>query len=46
MWLSFFLSQVTDGSTANVNITAPGATIALALMYLKVGLEDVFDLAR
>ena len=41
-----FLSQITDGNTSNVDITAPGAIIALALMYLKVGLEDVFDLAR
>lgn len=36
----FFLSQTTDGSASNVDITAPGAIIALTLMYLKVGLED------
>ncbi|KAF2560548.1 hypothetical protein F2Q70_00014078 [Brassica cretica] len=36
-------AQVTDGSTANVNITAPGATIALALMYLKTDSEVIFS---
>ncbi|CAL9224890.1 unnamed protein product [Arabidopsis halleri] len=33
-------AQITDGSTSNVDITAPGAIIALTLMYLKVGLKD------
>ncbi|KAG5408099.1 hypothetical protein IGI04_004418 [Brassica rapa subsp. trilocularis] len=36
-------TQVTDGSTANVNITAPGAIIALALMYLKTDSEVIFS---
>ncbi|RID73006.1 hypothetical protein BRARA_B00180 [Brassica rapa] len=36
-------AQVTDGSTANVNITAPGAIIALALMYLKTDSEVIFS---
>jgi len=25
-----------DGTTINIDVTAPGATIALALMFLKV----------
>ncbi|KAJ4911668.1 Anaphase-promoting complex subunit 1 [Raphanus sativus] len=36
-------AQVTDGSTPNVNITAPGAIIALALMYLKTDSEVIFS---
>lgn len=30
------LFQVMDGNPINVDVTAPGAIIALALMYLKV----------
>ncbi|CAN8257090.1 unnamed protein product [Cochlearia groenlandica] len=38
-----FLSQITDGNTANVDITAPGAIISLALMYLKTESEAIFS---
>ncbi|ESQ40468.1 hypothetical protein EUTSA_v10012420mg [Eutrema salsugineum] len=34
-------AQITDGSTSNVDITAPGAIIALALMYLKTESEVI-----
>ncbi|KAJ0235224.1 Anaphase-promoting complex subunit 1 [Hirschfeldia incana] len=36
-------AQITDGSTSNVDITAPGAIIALALMYLKTESEVIFS---
>ncbi|WZY80069.1 hypothetical protein YC2023_026453 [Brassica napus] len=35
--------EITDGSTSNVDITAPGAIIALALMYLKTESEVIFS---
>ncbi|KAJ4908777.1 Anaphase-promoting complex subunit 1 [Raphanus sativus] len=36
-------AQITDGSASNVDITAPGAIIALALMYLKTESEVIFS---
>ncbi|CAN6805344.1 unnamed protein product [Brassica oleracea] len=36
-------AQITDGNTSNVDITAPGAIIALALMYLKTESEVIFS---
>jgi anaphase-promoting complex subunit 1 len=36
-------AQITDGSTSNVDITAPGAIIALTLMYLKTESEVIFS---
>ncbi|EFH47427.1 hypothetical protein ARALYDRAFT_487351 [Arabidopsis lyrata subsp. lyrata] len=36
-------AQTTDGSTSNVDITAPGAIIALTLMYLKTESEVIFS---
>ena len=36
-----FLSQITDGSASNVDITAPGAIIALALIS-QGGPKNVF----
>ncbi|KAK4273718.1 hypothetical protein QN277_017057 [Acacia crassicarpa] len=32
-------TQMMDGTTVNIDVTAPGATIALALMFLKTGSE-------
>lgn len=34
-------SQMMDGTTVNVDVTAPGATIALALMFLKTEAKAV-----
>ncbi|KFK24970.1 hypothetical protein AALP_AA8G049400 [Arabis alpina] len=36
-------AQIIDGNTSNVDITAPGAIIALALMYLKTESEVIFS---
>ncbi|XP_010423455.1 PREDICTED: anaphase-promoting complex subunit 1 isoform X1 [Camelina sativa] len=36
-------AQITDGNTSNVDITAPGAIIALTLMYLKTESEVIFS---
>ncbi|XP_054788723.1 anaphase-promoting complex subunit 1 isoform X4 [Prosopis cineraria] len=34
-------TQMMDGTTVNIDVTAPGATIALALMFLKTGSEAI-----
>ncbi|KAI4306844.1 hypothetical protein L6164_030088 [Bauhinia variegata] len=33
--------QMMDGTTVNIDVTAPGATIALALMFFKTGSEAI-----
>lgn len=35
--------QIREGSTVNLDVTAPGATIALGLMYLKSGNKALAD---
>lgn len=35
-----------DGTVVNVDVTAPGATIALALMFLKVSIDKTTYLFR
>jgi hypothetical protein len=34
--LFLYCAQMMDGTAVNVDVTAPGAIIALALMFLKV----------
>jgi len=36
-------SSIREGSTVNVHITAPGALLALALIYLKSGDIGISD---
>ncbi|XP_010543717.1 PREDICTED: anaphase-promoting complex subunit 1 isoform X2 [Tarenaya hassleriana] len=36
-------AQIADGSSSNVDVTAPGAIMALALMYLKTESEVIFS---
>lgn len=47
IWLgircSSFPVQIVDGAHVNVDVTAPGGTIALALIFMKVKLIEIFQ---